>query len=56
MDLGQAFNISRFYIVYMNSLGSLYRSASLVICKDKDPLKERYGLEFLLTIIQDNVK
>lgn len=53
---GRAFDISRFYVVCMNSLGSPYGSASPVTCKDGDPQKDRYGPEFPLTTIRDDVK
>jgi homoserine O-acetyltransferase/O-succinyltransferase len=53
---GRAFDISRFFVICMNSLGSPYGSASPVTCKDGDPKKERYGPEFPLTTIRDDVK
>lgn len=53
---GRAFDISRFFVICMNSLGSPYGSASPVTCKDGDPRKERYGPEFPLTTIRDDVK
>ena len=53
---GRAFDISRFFVICMNSLGSPYGSASPVTCKDGDPTKERYGPEFPLTTIRDDVK
>jgi homoserine O-acetyltransferase/O-succinyltransferase len=40
----------------MNSLGSPYGSASPVTCKDGDPSRDRYGPEFPLTTIRDDVK
>ncbi|PMD54118.1 homoserine o-acetyltransferas-like protein [Hyaloscypha bicolor E] len=52
---GRAFDISRFFVICMNSLGSPYGSASPVTCKDGDPQKERYGPEFPLTTIRDDV-
>jgi homoserine O-acetyltransferase len=53
---GRAFDISRFFVICMNSLGSPYGSASPVTSKDGDPSKERYGPEFPLTTIRDDVK
>jgi len=53
---GRAFDISRFFVICMNSLGSPYGSASPVTCKDGDPTKGRYGPEFPLTTIRDDVK
>ncbi|KAI1105827.1 homoserine O-acetyltransferase [Jackrogersella minutella] len=52
---GRAFDTSRFFIVCMNSLGSPYGTASPVTAKDGDPSKERYGPEFPLTTIRDDV-
>jgi homoserine O-acetyltransferase/O-succinyltransferase len=53
---GRAFDTSRFYVVCMNSLGSPYGTASPVTARDGDPTKERYGPEFPLTTIRDDVK
>lgn len=53
---GRAFDISRFFVICMNSLGSPYGSASPVTCKDGDSKSERYGPEFPLTTIRDDVK
>lgn len=53
---GRAFDVSRFFVVCLNSLGSPYGSASPVTCKDGDPTRERYGPEFPLTTIRDDVK
>lgn len=53
---GQAFDMTRFYIVCLNSLGSPYGSASPVTYKDGDASQERYGPEFPLTTIRDDVK
>lgn len=54
---GKAFDMSRFFVVCMNSLGSPYGSASPVTAKvggeDED---EHYGPEFPLTTIRDDVK
>ncbi|PQE15056.1 homoserine O-acetyltransferase protein [Rutstroemia sp. NJR-2017a BVV2] len=52
---GRAFDISRFFVICMNSLGSPYGSGSPVTCKDGDPKQERYGPEFPLTTIRDDV-
>ncbi|TPX11989.1 uncharacterized protein E0L32_007292 [Thyridium curvatum] len=52
---GRAFDVSRFFIVCMNSLGSPYGTASPVTAKDGDPKNERYGPEFPLTTIRDDV-
>lgn len=53
---GQAFDMTRFYIVCLNSLGSPYGSASPMTAKDGDSTQERYGPEFPLTTIRDDVK
>jgi len=53
---GRAFDTSRFFIVCMNSLGSPYGTASPVTAKDGDPAKDRYGPEFPLTTIRDDVR
>lgn len=53
---GRAFDISRFFVICMNSLGSPYGSASPVTAKDGDSTKGRYGPEFPLTTIRDDVK
>lgn len=53
---GRAFDISRFFVICMNSLGSPYGSASPVTCKDGNSKNERYGPEFPLTTIRDDVK
>lgn len=53
---GRAFDMSRFFIVCLNSLGSPYGSASPVTCVDGDPKRERYGPDFPLTTIRDDVK
>ncbi|KAI0888897.1 homoserine O-acetyltransferase [Annulohypoxylon maeteangense] len=52
---GRAFDTSRFFIVCMNSLGSPYGTASPITAKDGDPNNERYGPEFPLTTIRDDV-
>ncbi|KAL2131129.1 hypothetical protein VTI74DRAFT_5540 [Chaetomium olivicolor] len=53
---GRAFDVSRFFVVCMNSLGSPYGTASPVTAKDGDPSKGRYGPEFPLTTIRDDVR
>ncbi|KIX09529.1 homoserine O-acetyltransferase [Rhinocladiella mackenziei CBS 650.93] len=52
---GQAFDVTRFFVVCLNSLGSPYGSASPVTNKDGDPGLGRYGPEFPLTTIRDDV-
>ncbi|SMR48699.1 unnamed protein product [Zymoseptoria tritici ST99CH_1E4] len=51
----RAFDMSRFFVVCMNSPGSPYGSASPVTAKDGDPEKENYGPDFPLTTIRDDV-
>ncbi|KAK4448133.1 homoserine O-acetyltransferase [Podospora aff. communis PSN243] len=53
---GRAFDTSRFFIVCMNSLGSPYGTASPVTAKDGNPELGRYGPEFPLTTIRDDVQ
>lgn len=53
--VGKAFDISRFFVVCINSLGSPYGSASPVTCRDGDSTQEHYGPEFPLTTIRDDV-
>ncbi|KAL1835817.1 hypothetical protein VTJ49DRAFT_6031 [Mycothermus thermophilus] len=53
---GRAFDTSRFFVVCMNSLGSPYGTASPVTAMDGDPSKGRYGPEFPLTTIRDDVR
>lgn len=53
---GRAFDVSRFFIVCMNSLGSPYGTASPVTAKDGDISNGRYGPEFPLTTIRDDVR
>jgi homoserine O-acetyltransferase/O-succinyltransferase len=53
---GQAFDTTRFFVVCLNSLGSPYGSASPVTSKNGDSRLERYGPEFPLTSIRDDVK
>lgn len=51
----RAFDMSRFFVVCMNSPGSPYGSASPVTAKDGDLANENYGPEFPLTTIRDDV-
>lgn len=51
----RAFDMSRFFVVCFNSLGSPYGSASPVTAKDGDPANEHYGPEFPLTTVRDDV-
>jgi homoserine O-acetyltransferase/O-succinyltransferase len=53
---GRAFDTSRFFIVCMNCMGSPYGSASPVTAKDGRLDNGRYGPEFPLTTIRDDVK
>ena len=53
---GQAFDVTRFFVVCLNSLGSPYGSASPVTNKNGNPAHGRYGPEFPLTTIRDDVK
>lgn len=53
---GRAFDISRFFVVCMNSLGSPYGTASPVTARDGNPSLGRYGPEFPLTTIRDDVR
>lgn len=53
---GRSFDISRFFVICMNSLGSPYGSASPVTSKDGNTKNENYGPEFPLTTIRDDVK
>ncbi|KAF1961958.1 homoserine O-acetyltransferase [Byssothecium circinans] len=52
---GKAFDISRFFVVCINSLGSPYGSASPITAKDGDPSLGLYGPEFPLTTVRDDV-
>ncbi|KAL8706685.1 MAG: hypothetical protein Q9201_000319 [Fulgogasparrea decipioides] len=52
---GRAFDVTKFFIVCLNSLGSPYGSASPVTNIDGDPQLGRYGPEFPLTTIRDDV-
>lgn len=52
---GKAFDMSRFFIICFNSLGSPYGTASPVTNKDGDASQGHYGPEFPLTTIRDDV-
>ncbi|KAL6718628.1 hypothetical protein ACLMJK_002862 [Lecanora helva] len=52
---GRAFDTTRFYIICLNSLGSPYGTASPVTFANGDPRRGRYGPEFPLTTIRDDV-
>lgn len=52
---GQAFDTTRFFVVCLNSLGSPYGSASPVTYNNGDSTQGRYGPEFPLTTIRDDV-
>lgn len=51
----RAFDMSRFYVICINSPGSPYGSVSPVTAKDGDPVYGLYGPEFPLTTIRDDV-
>ena len=53
---GQAFDVSRFFVICLNSLGSPYGSASAITYKDGKPENGYYGPEFPLTTVRDDVK
>lgn len=53
---GRSFDVSRFFVICLNSLGSPYGSASPVTAKDGDASRGRYGPEFPLTTIRDDVR
>ena len=55
-DSGRAFDMTRFFVVCLNSLGSPYGTASPVTWVDGDPKRGRYGPDFPLTTIRDDVK
>ncbi|KAL8769250.1 MAG: hypothetical protein Q9209_004751 [Squamulea sp. 1 TL-2023] len=52
---GRAFDTTRFFVVCLNSLGSPYGSASPVTSINGNPQLGRYGPEFPLTTIRDDV-
>lgn len=53
---GRAFDITRFFVICLNSLGSPYGTASPVTNINGDPSNGRYGPEFPLTTIRDDVR
>lgn len=53
---GRAFDVSRFFVVCLNSLGSPYGTASPVTNVDGDSKLGTYGPEFPSTTIRDDVK
>lgn len=53
---GRAFDVTRFFIICINALGSPYGTASPVTSCDGDPSKGRYGPEFPLTTVRDDVR
>lgn len=53
---GRAFDISRFFVICMNSLGSPYGTASPVTAINGDPENDTYGPEFPLTTVRDDVR
>lgn len=53
---GKAFDISRYFVVCLNSLGSPYGSASPVTNVDGDETLGLYGPNFPLTTVRDDVK
>ena len=53
---GRALDTTRFFVICLNSLGSPYGSASPVTAKDGDATKDRYGPEFPLTTVRDDVR
>jgi len=53
---GKAFDITRFWVVCINTLGSPYGTASPVTNENGDPQLGRYGPEFPLTTIRDDVR
>ncbi|KAL8798896.1 MAG: hypothetical protein Q9182_006296 [Xanthomendoza sp. 2 TL-2023] len=52
---GRAFDTTKFFVVCLNSLGSPYGSASPVTSINGDPQLGRYGPEFPLTTVRDDV-
>lgn len=53
---GKAFDVTRFFVICINTLGSPYGTASPVTYKDGDSSQGRYGPEFPLTTIRDDVR
>ena len=54
-DKQKAFDMSRFFVICLNSPGSPYGSASPLTAKHGDPEQGTYGPEFPLTTIRDDV-
>lgn len=52
---GKAFDMTRFFVICLNSLGSPYGSASPITFKDGDAANGLYGPEFPLTTVRDDV-
>ena len=53
---GQAFDVTRFFVVCLNALGSPYGSASPVNYHNGDAQLGHYGPEFPLTTIRDDAR
>lgn len=53
---GRAFDVTRFFIICLNSLGSPYGSASPVTNKNGNAELGIYGPEFPLTTVRDDVQ
>lgn len=53
---GRAFDVTRFFVVCVNCLGSPYGTASPVTWRDGDEASGRYGPEFPLTTVRDDVR
>lgn len=53
---GKALDTTKYFIICLNSLGSPYGTASPLTYKDGDPAKGRYGPDFPLTTVRDDVK
>lgn len=53
---GKALDTTKYFIICLNSLGSPYGTASPLTYKDGDPAKGRYGADFPLTTIRDDIK
>ena len=53
---GHAFDVTKFFIICLNSLGSPYGSASPLTYKHGGKENGRYGPEFPLTTVRDDVR
>ena len=53
---GRAFDVTRFFVICINSLGSPYGTASPVTSRDGVLENGNYGPEFPLTTIRDDVR